>query len=361
MIEHDIWFSTLKLKNSTKIKLLRVLKNTENIWHYSTDNSFLILDNSDELKIKELIKNSYNPKEIELIKKIIYKHEIKTISYNDDSYPDKLKFYDDSPCIIYYKGSITKINLNKSVAIVGSRNCSSYGKSVAASIAKDLCTNNVNIISGLARGIDSTAHNSCILSHGFTCGVLGCGIDVVYPKENYKLYNDMFESGCVISEFTPGTKPHPYNFPIRNRIISGLSDLVLVVEASNKSGSLITAGIALDQGKDVMAVPGSIFSDNCKGSNRLLHNGAHVFTEMKDIFELLKMNYNIVNDQKSMILNKLQIQIFNVLSDKPLHIDEIINITHIDIKQLYELLFELQLDNQILCLSGNYYVKVAAN
>ena len=191
--------------------------------------------------------------------------------------------------------------------------------------------------------------------------MLGCGLDVVYPRENYKLYHKMFECGCVLSEFVPGTKPEHYNFPIRNRIISGLSDLVLIIEAGEKSGSLITAGLALDQGKDVMAVPGSIVSSNSKGSNRLLHDGAHVFTQIEDVFELLNMNYNMVKNQNKPFSDDLHNKIISVLSDKPQHIDEIINITHIDIKQLYELLFELQLDNQILCLSGNFYVKVAAN
>jgi DNA processing protein len=341
MIEHDIWFSALNLKNSTKIQLLKKLKSTENIWHYSRDSSLIFLNDANEIKIKNKLSNSYNTDEIGYIKRIIYKNNIKTVTCNDAHYPENLKFFDDSPCIIYYKGKIENTNSNKSVAVVGSRNCSPYGKSIAASISGELSKNNVNIISGLARGIDSAAHNSCILSNGFTCGVLGCGLDIVYPKENYKLYNEMFESGCVISEFVPGTKPNNYNFPIRNRIISGLSDIVLIVEAGEKSGSLITAGLALDQGKSVMAVPGSVFSDNSKGSNRLLHDGAHVFTGMQDIFELLSMNYNIVNNQKNRLLNNLQSSITNTLSDKPLHIDEIINITHIDIKQLYELLFEL--------------------
>ena len=361
MIEQDIWFSALKLKNSTKVKLLKKLKSTENIWHYSRDYSFLCLDEVNEYKIKSKMKNSFNSEDIEKVKKIIYKNEIMTLNFNEADYPENLKFYDDSPCIIFYKGKIKGINENKSVAIVGSRNCSAYGKSVAVSIAGELSKNRVNIISGLARGIDSAAHNSCISNHGYTCGVLGCGLDIIYPRENYKLYHEMFESGCVLSEFVPGTKPDNYNFPIRNRIISGLSDLVLIIEAGEKSGSLITAGIALNQGKDVMAVPGSVLSENSRGSNRLLKDGAYVFTEIKDVFELLSMNYNILKNQNKAFESDLKNIIFDVLSDKPLHIDEIINITHIDIKQLYELLFELQLDNQILCLSGNFYVKIVAN
>ncbi len=361
MIEHDIWFSILKLNNSIKLKLLKKMCSTENIFNYGMDQSFMISGDTNEIKIKNLMKNSYDKNLIEKLKILIYKNDIKMISFNQSTYPENIKYYEDAPAIIYYRGDIKRLNIRKSAAIVGSRNCSSYGKSIAASIAKELSENNVSVISGLAKGIDAAAHESCIKSQGFTCGVLGCGIDIIYPKENYKLFQEMFQSGCVISEFAPGTRPYFYNFPLRNRIISGLSDLVIIVEAGSKSGSLITANLALDQGKDVMAVPGSLFSENSRGTNRLLHDGAHVFTEMKDVYELLEMNYGIVKINKPLESDDFHSKILNALTDKPAHIDEIINITHIDIKQLYELLFELQLDNQILSLSGNYYIKVANN
>jgi len=149
MIEYDIWFSALKLKNSIKMKLLKKLMSTENIWHYSCDYSLLGINEVNEYKIKSKLKNSFNREAIEKIKKIIYKDEIKILNFYHSSYPNNLKFYEDSPCIIYYKGNIEKINENKNVAIVGSRNCSAYGKSIAASIAGELSRNKVNIISGL--------------------------------------------------------------------------------------------------------------------------------------------------------------------------------------------------------------------
>lgn len=361
MIEHDIWFSTLKLKYSMKSKLLTMFKTSENILNYSRDGSFCITYDENEVYLKNLIKYSYDENIINRLKAIVYKNDVKIITFNDINYPKELKYYEDSPSVLYYKGDISKVNLNKNAALVGSRNCSAYGKSVASSIAKELTLRGVNIISGLARGIDAAAQESCMKSNGYTCGILGCGIDIIYPKDNFRLFNQMYNSGCVISEFVPGTKPLHYNFPVRNRLISGISDIIIVVEAGEKSGSLITAGLALDQGKDVMAVPGSLFSEQSKGTNKLLYDGAHVFTEMKDIYDLMRINDEILkvnkNYNSSSILNK----ILNTLTDKPLHVDEIINITRIDINQIYELLFELQLDNQILALSGNYYVRVASN
>lgn len=361
MIEHDIWFSTLKLKNSIKIRLLDNLKTTENILNYARKGSFIFSEFKDEGRIKNYIKNSYNENLVKGIKAAVYEKDIKTTVINHSNYPEKLKYYEDSPSVLYYRGDISKVNKNKSVAIIGSRNCSSYGKSIATSIAKELSIRGINIISGLARGIDAASQESCIKNQGFTCGILGCGVDIVYPKENARLFNEVYKYGCVLSEFVPGTKPYHFNFPQRNRLISGMSDLVIIVEAGIKSGSLITAGLALDQGKDVMAVPGSVFSESSRGANRLLHDGAHVFTEMNDIYELLKINYNIVNVCQTTKTTDIKDNLLSIIKDKPLHIDEIINITHIDIKQLYELLFELQLDNQILSLSGNYYIKVANN
>lgn len=361
MIEHDIWFSTLKLKYSMKSKLLIKFENTENILNYGRDKSFCITYDENEVYLKNLIKCSYDENLINKIKAIVYKNDVKIITFNDNNYPKSLKNFEDSPSIIYYKGDISQINLNKNAALVGSRNCSAYGKSVASSISKELTLRGVNIISGLARGIDAAAQESCIKSNGFTCGILGCGIDIIYPKDNARLFSQVYKTGCVISEFLPGTKPLNYNFPVRNRLISGISDILIVVEANENSGSLITAGFGADQGKEVMAVPGSLFSDKSMGTNKLIHDGAHVFTEMKDIYEILNIKDVTLKVIKNFNSTSVLDKILSTLSDKPIHVDEIINITRIDINQIYELLFELQLDNQILALSGNYYVKVANN
>lgn len=359
MIEHDLWFSLLRISDGTKLALLKKLKSTEEIWNYSRDKSWLLSGDKNEIKVKSKIIAASDEKELESVKKTVFKNEIKLVSYNDTSFPDRLKLYGDCPVFLFYKGDLNKLNSRKSAAVVGSRSCTAYGKSAAASISRDLCRGGINVISGLARGVDGEAHRSALANGGYTCGVLGCGLDVVYPRENVRLYNEMFKNGCVVTEFIPGTRPAAYNFPKRNRIISGLADVVIVVEAGEKSGSLITAGMALAQNKSVFAVPGSIFSDRSSGTNRLIRDGASIYTDAADLNVCLSLNFGIMNSSAGMFPNELQSRIFDILSEKPMHIDEIINITHIDIKQLYELLFELQLDNRILCLTGNHYIRAA--
>jgi DNA processing protein len=280
----------------------------------------------------------------------------KITTFNKENYPSKLKLYDDSPVVLYYYGNIDMLNTRTNVSIVGSRKNSIYGTNVTKLISKELSINGINIISGLAKGIDAYAHSTCIENDGFTCAVLGCGIDIIYPKENKILYEDMKNKGVILSEFPPGTQPYAYNFPVRNRIISQLSDLVIIVEAGIKSGSLITANLALEQGIDVMAVPGSIFSEQSKGCNKIIKDGAYPLTSIEDVFELLKTNY-LHSGNNSYTLNPSEKKIHELINDSPIHIDDIIKIANIDIKQLYEVLFELQLKNEIMCLSGNYYVK----
>lgn len=348
MNKFDIWLSILKTTSKRKLELLKYYGSSENIYNDVINNK--------RFELKGTIKN-IEQKEIQDIENTIYKNEIDMVNFNDENYPKALMPYDDAPAILYYKGNLEGINNNKSVAIVGSRNCSYYGQTVAEYFSRELTKVNINIISGVARGIDSFAHTQCIKHHGFTCGVLGCGIDVVYPSENSHLYNEIIKDGCLISEFPPGTTPFAYNFPIRNRIISGLSDIIIVIEAGVKSGSLITASIALEQGKEVFAVPGSIFSNSSKGTNKLIQDGANPATDINDIFEMLKVEYSEKTTVKTSRLSPLENKICKLITDNPIHIDDILKKTNVDINQLYGLLFELQFKNEIICLSGNYYVK----
>lgn len=346
MDEYDLWFVLLKASSKIKINLMKKFKNTKEIWYYTVN---------EHNKEDNLILES---EKINLLKNDMVKKNINLTTYFDKKYPSILRKYDDSPYALFYKGNITNLNNSRNVSIVGSRECSSYGSNVTQIITKELCSYGINIISGFARGIDSNAHLTCLDNNSYTCAILGCGLDVVYPKENSKMFNDILDKdGCIISQFIPGTKPLSYNFPIRNRIISALSELVIVVEANLRSGSLITAGAALEQGKDVMAVPGSIFSKNSVGTNKLIKDGAFPLTCCEDIFELLGIDYN----KKQNIHRKISVlekEVYNVISDNPMHIDDIIKATGVDITQIYELLFEMQLKKEIMCLNGNYYVKV---
>ncbi len=221
------------------------------------------------------------------MKNKILQDNIKIINYMEKEYPSQLRNYEDAPAVLFYKGNIEKVNILKSAAIVGSRKCSIYGMKVTKIISETLADNNIMVVSGMAKGIDYYAHLYCIENKGFTTAILGSGIDVVYPKQNKKIYDIISEDGCIISEFLPGTPPLSYNFPRRNRIISGLSDIVIVVEAGEKSGSLITTEIALEQGKDVVAVPGSIFSRESIGTNKIIKEGAYVFTTVEDILNYM--------------------------------------------------------------------------
>lgn len=352
MQKFDIWFSTLKLSNKIKLRLLKTYNTTEKVWEEFNSCNAVISE------ISNKIKGSFNKIEIEDIESMMVKKNIKLSLYNDNNYPKKLRDIDDAPAVLFYIGDIKKLNDGINVAIVGSRNCTNYGKDVTRIVSAELSKHNIGIISGMARGIDTYAHYAALENNGLTAAVLGCGIDVIYPPENAKLYKEITTKGCILSEFLPGTEPFSYNFPTRNRIISGLSNIVIIIEAGIKSGSLITATLALEQGKDVFAVPGQIFSSQSKGTNKLIKDGAYPLTSMEDVFEILSMNYISSIERSHKKINPFEEKICNVISDTPIHIDDIIKTTSIDIKRLYELLFDLQLKNEILCLAGNYYVKI---
>ncbi|MDF2882667.1 MAG: uptake protein [Clostridiaceae bacterium] len=353
---YNYWIVNLPLPKRTKSKLISEYKTSENIY-YALKNGYCDIINYEE--IINFFKNDYE----DIIKRKInnlIEEGVDLSIISSLNYPKSLLNIKNPPFGLFYKGNIDKLNDKYNVSIVGARKCSYYGRNVTELICKELSINKINIISGLARGIDSIAHESTLNNGGYTCGVLGCGIDMVYPKENKKIYDIMKSRGCIISEFMPGTGPLKDNFPIRNRIISGLSQLVIVIEADERSGSLITASFATDQNRDVMAVPGSIFSNCSRGTNRLLHDGAAVYTEIQDIFDYLKISYvmNSAIDNSKDKFTYLENKIYRVINDSPIHIDDIMKITNIDINRLYEVLFELQLKKHIICLAGNYYVKL---
>ncbi len=355
---YDLWFCSVNLSNRIKLSLIKNFNSLEEIWYYSNYEGKNIDIKMEHEKIKYYLKKAWNKRSLEDLLKVIKDKGIDSINFYNNKYPNKLKNQIDAPAVLFYKGNIERLNKNLSVGIIGARNCSIYGRNAAAIISKEISAYNINIISGMARGIDACAHKASVENKGYTCAVLGSGVDVVYPRENKKLYENILENGCVISEFLPGTMPLSRNFPIRNRIISGLSDLIIVVEAAEKSGSLITAGLALEQGKDIVAVPGSIFSEISKGTNKLIRDGAYPFTNFEDLFQILNIQYRANNKTNSLKKSGLQRQIYNILTNEPIHVDDIFKRTNIDIKQLYEVLFELQLEDEILCLPGNYYVKV---
>lgn len=207
----------------------------------------------------------------------------------EDTYPSRLKEIYDRPNVIYYKGRLPSDDV-KSVAVVGSRNCSEYGRSVAMELGRVLATAGAQVISGLALGIDVAAHQGAVLAGGTTFAVLAGGVDLCYPKQNFNTYVDIMRNGGVISEFPDNTLTRPGMFPLRNRIISGLCDAVIIVEAGMKSGSLITAAQALEQNRQVYAVPGRIGDGNSEGCNHLIWQGAQIVCSYDDLLAELDLD-----------------------------------------------------------------------
>jgi len=261
-----IWLSKLNINN--KIELLEKYKTPENIWEISKKEK-------DEDILKRYLE-------------YMQKHNIGIINIYDKKYPEKLKHISNPPILIYIKGN-KEILSNRAIGVIGCRLCSEYGKTTATHISYDLAKNDICVISGLARGIDTYSHIGAIAGKGKTIAVVGNGLDTVYPRENEALFNKIIETGgAIISEYVVGTKPEAKNFPARNRIISGLSDGIAVIEAREKSGTFITVDFALEQGKNVYAVPGNITSFNSEGTNELIKQGAKVLTNVKDILEDFK-------------------------------------------------------------------------
>lgn len=281
-----IWFSRVeKLTCIQKEGLLRQYMSPENIWNLDKNKIKNETNLEDDL-INEILNVKYR-KNLNLYEDYINKNQIKIISMFDDDYPDNLKNIYDKPIMLFAKGNVDLMK-TKGVAIVGCRDCSEYGKSVAKKIAYDLAKQNITIISGLAKGIDKYAHIGALNANGKTIAVLGNGLDIAYPSENKKLFELILEkNGLIITEYVIGTKPSKLSFPARNRIVSGLSEGVAVVEAKEKSGALITADFALEQGKEVYAVPGNIYSLNSFGTNELIKQGANIVTESDDILSSL--------------------------------------------------------------------------
>lgn len=278
-----IWMSTLNLKRIVIKELINKYKNPEVI--FNLPKSELI--QSDILNTNEIqyIYENKNIKNLNCYINYMRKNKIGIINIYDKEYPVNLKNIYCSPLWLYYIGNI-KLLTKKNIAIVGSRKCTSYGKIVAKNISTEISNQKINIVSGLAYGIDTYAHIGAIKEKARTIAVLGNGLDIIYPRENIKIANEIIKKdGLIISEYIMGTKPEKQNFPERNRIISGISETIIVVEAEEKSGSLITVDFALEQGKDVFAVPGNIYSKNSKGTNKIIKDGARIITSIDDILE----------------------------------------------------------------------------
>jgi len=284
------------------------------------------------------------------------------ITLEEKVYPSRLKDIYDPPPVLYVRGEIKKED-ELSISIVGSRKTSPYGRWFTEKISQDLAQHGVTIISGMARGIDSVAHQGAIEAGGRTMAVLGCGVDVVYPRENRRLCEQIIDHGAVLSEFPMASPPEAGHFPKRNRIISGLSLGVVVVQAGKRSGSLITAGYALEQGRDVFAVPGNVGAESSQGTNQLIKEGAKLVESSEDILEEILPQWKREEKVRSSAedpgrgLSKEERALYDLLGDTPLHIDAIIREMQWEAGKVSSLLLDLELKGLVSQWPGKCFTR----
>ncbi len=356
---YDYWIFKSNINYNLKIKLFEEFSNGANIYNEIIKNGNLSVLNLHEYD--KLVK-SYNTLnesfDIDNYNNILNKNNIKFVKFCDEDYPEKLRNIEDKPFGLFYKGDITLAN-RYSLSIIGTRNATPYGEEVCKKISKELSINNVGIISGGARGIDILSHKVCLENKGIPICVLGSGLLNYYPKENSLYFDAISKYGCVISEYDIYIKPDKYNFPQRNRIISALGDGLIVIEAKERSGTMITVKFALDYGKDIAAVPGPIFWEKSTGCNKLIKDGAYIISEIKDLYEIFKLGDGDMKkgsrDYSSLLSDPSKYKVFSLIKKKPSNIDEIANETGIEVVKLYKILFELEDLDIIEETGGNFY------
>lgn len=333
--------------------LIDVLKSPSEIW------------NATEAEIKEILgpktaqifldsRKNLDPDELY---QNVKKSNIQVLTLWDKDYPKLLKQIPDPPPILYYKGNIEKIS-NKSLAIVGTRKPTLYGREVTEHFAKQLASQRFNIVSGLARGVDAIAHKSTLDHKGFTVAVLGGGLNRIYPLENKTLSEKVSSNGLLLSEFPPDFPPNPGTFPARNRIISGLSLGVLITEAAEDSGSLITADCALEQNREVFAVPGPVFSKLSAGTAKLIKQGAKLVTGVSDILDELGFEQSSEVISNFQPTNQLQKDVLDLLANERVHIDDIVRNLKSNSSEVSSTLSILEIQGVVKNLGSGYYHKI---
>jgi DNA processing protein len=343
------------------ISLINKAGSVENIFSMSkSEISIIIKRNIDIVKEFNNVKLSQK-----YVDELLYieKEKIRVISYTSSDYPKELKNIYDPPAVLYSKGEILESDIN-SVAIVGSRRCTAYGLQVAEKLAYDLAEKGVTVVSGMAKGIDSAVHKGVIKASGRTIAVMGSGFRHIYPAGSEKLMNSITEKGVVITEYDSDTNPSRMTFPRRNRIISGLVKGVIVVEAAVNSGAMITVNFALDQGKEIFAVPGRIDFNTSKGTNKLIQDGAKLVTKIEDVLEELDLEENMISCSDTYMsfsaddsLNEENSRVLNILREKsPLHIDEITGASGIKLNILPGILINLEVKGLIEETAGKNYM-----
>jgi len=296
---------------------------------------------------------------LEQIWERILAQKIQVLTWEDEEYPRRLKEIDQPPPVLYLRGDL-KIEDEWAVAIVGTRRITPYGRQVAEEVSATLARNGVTVVSGLARGVDAVAHQAAIQAGGRTLAVLGSGVDRIYPPENQRLAEHIISQGAVISDYPVGTPPEGPNFPPRNRIISGLTLAVIVIEASLESGAMITATFAAEQGRELFAVPGSILAPQSKGANRLIRDGARLLLDPQEVLEVLDLQQATSQQAARQVLpsDPVEAQLFQVLGPEPRHVDDIRSQTGMSIEKVSATLALMEQKGMVRQVGGMNYVRV---
>lgn len=356
---YEYWFAGIRnISDHKKKKLREAYDNAKEIYYIEETQirSWKFLTEKD---IKQL-KLAQKQKNLEEKYRDLEEKGIHFIPHFSKMYPKRLLELTDAPYALYVKGKLPEEN-RPSVAIIGARRCSGYGEGQALEFGKHLAAAGVQIISGLALGIDGAGHRGALNSGGMTYGVLGCGVDICYPRENIGLYMDIQKTGGIISEQLPGEPPMPYHFPLRNRIISGLADVVLVMEAKEKSGSLITADMALEQGRDVYALPGPVTSALSQGCHRLIRQGAGILISPEEFLKELHIEFSeksadLLKNEK--MLETTEKVVYSCLDLFPRSVSEIQTKTGLGARELMEALTTLEMEGFIKETARNYYIRI---
>ncbi len=356
--ELEFWLASLPAIGAIKIQeLLKYFKTEEQIFK-AGENELRQVSRITEKDVACIISN----RNIDTIKRKyekMYQQGNRIISVHDKAYPEKLKNIVSYPYALFLRGNLPS-EKKISIAIVGARNCTAYGKEVAKWYARELAKAGIQVISGMAYGVDSYAHKGAIEGNADTYAVLGCGIDICYPRENFELYMHMSKQGGVISEYGPGVPGRAFQFPLRNRIISGLSDGILVVEARERSGSLITADLALEQGKDIFAIPGRIGDKLSEGCLNLIKEGATPVVSPIDIIE--NFHINMLLEQKGRKQEKVRLsakeqKIYDCVTLEEKHISTILSESKMIMAEALSLLVKLEMRGVIRQSVKNYYIR----
>ena len=360
-MEYEFWLAGIQgVYANKKIRLRECMKTAEAIYYMEETQlrRFEFLNENDRNKIMQAQENS----DFRTDYKRMCEKNIRFVPYFSGEYPERLKEIADYPYALYVKGNLPQAKTRKA-AVIGARRCTPYGEKYAIDFAQALAACGVEIISGMARGIDGMGHRGALLAGGRTFAVLGSGVDVCYPREHIGLYVDILEQGGgIISEQPPGMAPLAYNFPARNRIISGLSDAILVMEAGQKSGSLITVDLALEQGRDIYALPGPVNSALSDGCNHLIRQGAGILLTPELLLEEWGIGKNRTEKESKKetknekMLESAEKLVYSCLGLYPKSLDQLVRETKLNIREVLEKLISLELQGYVREISKNYYV-----